>query len=330
MKSIQYFILSIACSLFSVQSHLFTMETSYTKPPKKKLRVEQPIDTEQNSQISSFGDTVSHMSRDALLISDAELHEDLKSRQLYKASRKYIGTFPKEAKFVVKSLISKTLRKKELTPMMIKIVGEPDTGKTTLIRNIAQQVGCRALQYREIDTSNMPSGSNSGKHIVSTIDRHYDEMVIENSCSIIAFTKEFLLQRTDLKTLREALGCIAIRNIAPLVFFCESTTENEYDTAYYDQIIRLSKPNIKNIRMILKNIFQNHELEYEEVTATSLEQLNGRSFLDIERIAERTMCIALKENKNAKITNSHIRKAIKLQFASHSPVISSPFNRMIS
>lgn len=242
-------------------------------------------------------DEIFDQSPSNVIISPEEIFE----KKAYPITHFYVGPFPPSVKYVIKLLRYPLITNIDLYPSLIKLFGDHDVGKTTMIRTIAKEVGY--TDYQEI--SNIPNTS-----LKSIINDFYKQKEFTGKPYIIVFTKPLHLEKDVLLNLRSYISTIQATQ-GPLVLFFEEKEKSDCD-AYYDEVIPVEKPSAKHIKAIFNYIVnKKYKHNYHKLNKDTIEKLNMCTPPQIERIAERAIRYA--HMNKSDITNDIIQKAHSFQ-----------------
>ena len=64
---------------------------------------------------------------------------------VFDQTQSYAGVLPEGTESLIKSLLNISIIKKKLNPVLAKVIGDPNTGKTTLVRTIAQRTSSNTI-----------------------------------------------------------------------------------------------------------------------------------------------------------------------------------------
>lgn len=221
----------------------------------------------------------------------------------------YLGPLPEGADHIMKAFHQKIIARK-LQPMLVKVVGPKDVGKTTLIRTIAKRLCSNENLYYEIDVTHKQQNSSKTdpqSYITSTITNFYAQINFIKSAAIIAFIKGLPLKGIDFKKLRNFLS--DLQQPAPLLIIHEGKNELINDGDYHDKVIHVDKPTREHIKEFLAHIYTKNNLNCEGLSEETFERLEGFLIPRVERIAEETIRKAILE-KTKTITNGLIQESI--------------------
>jgi hypothetical protein len=277
-----------------------------TRSKTKDLSDIKILSHQAKKNMNDNNDSDDDSNTEIMLKKTSEIPIEIKSIQL--ATDNYLGPLPESAQHIMRAF-NENIVNRNLQPMLIKVVGPQDVGKTALIHTIAQKLSSDDNRYLEIDITNKeydPSNLDPEIYITSIINNYYARINYIRSTAIIAFIKG-LPPKIDFKKLRNFLS--ERQKPAPLLVLHEARKASKSDLNYHDKVIRVDKPTQQHFKEFLAYTYKQKSFDCEYLTDITLKKLEGFLIPRVQRIAEETMRKAILQ-KTDFITNDLIQESI--------------------